>query len=164
RRLIKSFIDRYLRGIRSHEFQQFAGPEVMAQNYVIFVHILWRLLAKDWVEPKFVIDSLLEIWHFFWCGYEQRVSVGYLAGLPRDERDHVLPMVVDMHAGSQFLAGVYYSAHLTAVYHWEPQRFALRDLWRGMLGECPWEVTEDVLRETRCMVADIMRFEPPSAS
>src|SRR5690606_14917211 len=43
RRLLISFINRYWRGIRSSDFQELAGHEVMAQNYVIFSHFLWRL-------------------------------------------------------------------------------------------------------------------------
>jgi hypothetical protein len=59
-RILKNFIHRYLRGLQSSDFQEFVGVEVIAQNYIVFTHLLWRLFAKDWVEPAFIVDALLQ--------------------------------------------------------------------------------------------------------
>jgi hypothetical protein len=138
RRILKNFIRRYLRGIRSPDFQELAAFEVMAQNYVIFVHILWRLFAKDWVEPEFVVDSLLQTWRFFWGDSTQ---LGYFNELPLEEREQVLQWVHDYHADAELVAALYHSAHLTHIERWHELRFALRDLWREMLRRPPFEVT-----------------------
>jgi len=85
-RLLKNFIRRYLRGLRSPDFQELAGYEAMAQNYLIFAHILWRLYAKGWVEEEFVLDALLETWQCFWGDGQQP---GYLAQCDEAARGQV---------------------------------------------------------------------------
>src|SRR5205814_3355757 len=65
-RILKSFIRRYLRGVASPDFHAFAGVEVLAQNYIIFSHILWRIWLKGWVEDDFMIEAFLETWRAFW--------------------------------------------------------------------------------------------------
>lgn len=158
RRILKDFIRRYLRGIRSPDFQEFAGFEVIAQNYVIFAHILWRLFAKDWVEPEFVVESLLQTWGFFWGNDGQ---TGYYQQLGEEQQAQVLQWVRDYHADAQLLAALCYSAHLTHIEHWEELRFALRDFWRKMLRHSPFEITAETLEEAWHFVAHLIPYEPP---
>jgi hypothetical protein len=159
RRILKSFIRRYLRGIRSPDFQELAGFEVIAQNYVIFTHILWRLLAKDWVEPEFVVGSLLQTWTFFWGDGSQ---AGYFRELDGEQRAQVLQFVQgDQHSDAVLVAALYCSARLTRIERWEEQRFALRDFWREMLRHPPFEVTADMLEEAWHIVAHLIPYEPP---
>src|SRR5205085_2361311 len=65
-RILKHFIRRYLRGVTSPDFRAFAGVEILAQNYIIFSHILWRIWLKDWVDYDFLIDAFLTTWRAFW--------------------------------------------------------------------------------------------------
>ena len=53
---LKNFVRRYLRGIKSKDFLELVGADVMARNYVIFSHLLWKMYAKEWVDPEFVTD------------------------------------------------------------------------------------------------------------
>lgn len=158
RRILKDFIRRYLRGIRSPDFQEFAGFEVIAQNYVIFAHVLWRLFAKDWVEHKFVVESLLQTCGFFWGNGGQ---AGYYRELAEEQQAQVLQWVRDYHADAQLLAALYYSAHLTYIEHWEEVRFTLRDFWCEMLRHPPIETTAEMLEETWHLVAHLLPYEPP---
>jgi len=158
RRLLKNFIRRYLRGIRSPDFQELAGFEVIAQNYVIFAHILWRLFAKDWVEPEFVVESLLQAWKFFWGKDRQ---TGYYTQLDEEQQAQTLQWVREYHADAELLAALHYSARLTRIERWENLRFVLRDFWRAMLCHPPFDVTPEILEETWCIVARLIPYEPP---
>ncbi len=162
RRILKSFIQRYLRGIRSPDFQELAGFEVMAQNYVIFSYLLWRLLAKDWVEPEFVIDSLLQTWTFFWGRSSQE---GYFGRLDQEEQAQVLQLVQgDQHADAVLVASLYYGALMTRLQRWEELRFALRDFWRDLVCRSPFELNAQVLENTWHMLAEPLPYEPPVPS
>jgi hypothetical protein len=157
-RLLKNFIRRYLRGIRSRDFLELAGFEVMAQNYVIFAHILWRLFAKDWVEPQFVIESLLQTWSFFWGSKE---DTGYYRQLNHEQQAQVRQWVREHHADAQLLAALYYSSHLTRTQCWEDLRFDLRDFWREILRDPLLEITVEILEEVWHFVGNLLPYEPP---
>ena len=45
--LLKNFISRFVSGLASTAFQDLAGPEVLASNYVIFLHLLARLYERE---------------------------------------------------------------------------------------------------------------------
>ena len=158
RRLLKGFIRRYLQGIRSSDFQKLAGFEVIAQNYVIFSHILWRLFGKDWVEPEFVLESLLQTWGFFWGTDGQ---TGYFGELEQEQQAQVLQWVREYHADAELLAALYYGAHLTRTERREDLRFALRDFWRAMLCHPPFSITAEILEETWHIVTRLIPYEPP---
>jgi len=158
-RLLKNFIRRYLRGIRSPDFQEFAGFEVIAQNYVIFNHILWRLFSKDWVEPESVIDFLLQTWSFLW-GDNSRA--GYFQQLDEEQQTQVLQLIRgDHHSDAVLVAALYYSARLTRIGCWEQQRFSLRDFWRRMLCHPPFEITPETLEEAWYIMVSVIPYEPP---
>ena len=158
RRILKSFIRRYLQGIRSPDFQEFAGFEVIAQNYVIFAHVLWRLFSKDWIEHKFVVESLLQTWVFFWGNGGQ---AGYYRELAKEQQAQVLQWVSDYHADAQLLAALSYSAYLAHIEHREEPRFALRDFWREMLRRPYFEITPETLEEAWHFMAHLIPYEPP---
>ncbi len=157
-RILKNFIRRYLRGIQSPDFQELVGFEVIAQNYEIFSHILWRLFAKDWVEPEFVIESLLQTWGFFWGNNEQ---AGYFKELDLEQQTQVCQWVRDYHADAELLAALYYSAYLTHIEQLQELRFALRDFWREFLRHPPLEITAEMLEETWRIVGHLFPYQPP---
>lgn len=159
RRILKGFVQRYLRGIRSPDFRELAGFEVMAQNYVIFTYLLWRLFAKDWVEHEFVVDSILETWAFFW-GHDS--EQGYFAALDQEEQAQALRWVQgDQHADAVLLASLYYSARLVRLEHGVERRFALRDFWRAVIHRSPFELNVRVLENAWRIVAELFPYEPP---
>ncbi|GAH12531.1 unnamed protein product, partial [marine sediment metagenome] len=45
RNIMKAFIRRYMRGIKSAEFLKLVDYDVIGNNYVIFSHVLWRMYA-----------------------------------------------------------------------------------------------------------------------
>lgn len=172
RRLLKSFIRRYLRGFSSTDFQELAGFEVMAQNYVIFSHILWRLFAKDWVETDFIVDALLETWGKFWGNLDHQ---GYFANLTNEQKAQVLSLVHEYHADAEFLAAIYYCSR--ALKSWyldnrdneafddaklpQEQRHKLRDAWRFFLSNPCFQVTTQMLEEVWRIVGGLFAYEPP---
>lgn len=158
RRILRNFIRRYLRGIRSPDFQELAGFEVMAQNYIIFSHVLWRLFAKEWAEPEFVAESLFQTWRFFWGSAGQ---VGYYQGLNAEQQARVLQWVREHHTDAELLAALYHSASLTRIERAEDLRFALRDFWHGFVVHYPFDETAQVLEEAWYFVAHLAPYEPP---
>ena len=157
-RILKNFIRRYLRGIRSEDFQEVAGFEVIVKNYVIFAHLLWRLFSKEWVEPEFIIDALLKIWSFLWGSGSQK---GYLETLTREQRQQALGWIEEHYADAELLAALYYAARLTRTEQWEDRRFALRDFWRAMLLDLPFSVDAETLEESWLSVGDLLPDQPP---
>ncbi|MDP9312413.1 MAG: hypothetical protein M3R24_16275 [Chloroflexota bacterium] len=161
RRVLRSFVQRYLRGIQSSAFQEMAGYEVMGQNYVIFSHILWRLFPKDWVEPEFLTDTFLEIWRFFW-GEGQ--SPGYIRQLPSEHQAEVMMWVRDYYADAEMIAASYTIAQLAQTPDWERRHFALRDFWRVQLSTPGFAVTVDMLEDAWILLAYRMPSASPSPS
>ncbi len=157
-RILKNFIRRYLRGLRSPDFQELAGFEVITQNYIIFTHMLWRLFAKGWVETEFVVDSLLQTWTFFWGSATQ---TGYYRELDETQQTQALQWIQEHHADAGLLAALYYSAHLTRLEHWQKPRFSLRDFWRELLRHPPFEATGKTLEETWRIVSHLIPYKSP---
>lgn len=162
RRILKNFIKRYLKGIRSTDFQELAGFEVIVQNYVIFNHILWRLFFKEWVEPEFLVDSLLDTWAFFWGNESQE---GYFRRLAEEQQTQALQFIQgDQHSDSVTLAALYISAHVARLERWADRSLALRDLWRELLRHPPFEIDADVLEQTCHIVSHLFPYQPPLPS
>jgi hypothetical protein len=160
RRLLINFIRRYLRGVRAKDFQQLVGSEVMTLNYVIFSHLLWRLLAKDWVEHSFVVASFVEIWRLFWGDAH---TEGYWTQLSEAERTQMLQRIAEHHTDSWLLAAVYLGATLVRPMDKETRslRLSLRKQWRSLLAHSPVQITDQVL-ETMCnCVASLFVYNPP---
>lgn len=154
RRILKGFIRRYLRGISSARFQEFAGHEVMAQNYVIFSHLLWKLFPREWVEEAYIIESLLQMWQVFW-GDAGRP--GYYQGLQSDAQADVLEIVREYNGEARLLAALFYSGRLAQ----GTLRLALRDFWRYFLIETPFVFNEETVATTWRIVAELIVYEPP---
>ena len=160
-RLLKSFIRRYLRGIRSLDFQRVAGFDVMTQNYFIFSHLLWRLLARDWVEPEFLVESLLTTWGIFWGDQSQK---GYFRSLPDEHRDQLSKWSLDYHPDAELLAALYCGAVLTRPSQHESIRFKLRDFWRTLTLQMPFELTPATMEVVWKLVGSLMPYAPPLPS
>ncbi|HEY4034990.1 MAG TPA: hypothetical protein VGL94_13605 [Ktedonobacteraceae bacterium] len=158
-RLLKNFIQRYLQGRRSPDFQEFAGYEIITQNYVIFTHLLWRLLAKDWVEQMFVIDTLLQSWNFFWGDEAQ---LGYFCQLSTDQQEQVLQLVQDNHNDASTFAAFFYAAAVATTGRAERQMFALRNSWRELLLLMPFSLRPQLLIETQRLLAQLLPYDSPS--
>ncbi len=158
-RLLKNFIHRFLRGMSSPDFQEFAGYEVVAHNYMIFTHFLWRLFAKDWLEPLFVVDALIQSWMFFWGDGTQS---GYFRQLPLDQQEQILQLVQDYHNDASTLAALYFSDKVVTLEGEDKQRFALRNLWRELLRQPPFPLEARLIVETQKMLAPLFPEDPPS--
>ncbi len=161
RRILKGFIRRYLRGIQSRDFRELAGFHVMANNYAIFSYLLWRLMAKDWVEPEFLLDAFLQIWTFFWG---DRSHSGYFRELGQAEQADFAALVAPYQADAVFLAALYQGEVWTRAGNRETQRLVLRDFWRGVLSSQAVEVTPDALERASLLAAQLNRYDPPLPS
>ncbi len=161
RRILKSFIRRYLRGLGSPDFQKVAGFEVMAQNYGIFSYLLWRLFARDWVEPEFLAESLLETWTFFWGTSQQS---GYFWRLDSEEQALVRAWLTEQYGDGQLLAALAWSASILASNSQEKLHFALRDFWRAFLVHPPYAPTAQAMEVAWRSLADLLPYETLSPS
>ncbi len=148
--LLKNFIQRFLRGMSSPDFQKFAGYEVVTHNYMIFTHFLWRLYAKDWLEPLFVVDALIQSLMFFWG---DGIQHGYFRQLPLDQQEQVLQLVQDYHNDASTLAALYFSAKVVTLEGEDKQRFALRDIWRELLCQPLFPLAVCRRERSRCLAS-----------
>ncbi len=162
-RILKNFIQRYLRGLQSPDFQELAGYEVIVQNYIIFSHLLWRLFAKGWVDNEFIIEALLQTWLFFWGN---DTKDGYYQQLTKAQKAQVSQLVQEHHVEAEIMAALTYCAEMTnpanrhsEIEHREELRFTLRDFWQSMLRRAPFEVTAKTLEETWRIMGNLNPYE-----
>lgn len=159
RNILTRFVRRYLRGIRSSDFQELAGFEVIAQNYVIFSHLLWRLFARDeWVKSEFILESVLEMWSFFW-GIGR--SEGYFGKMSEEAQSLALLWIREHHADAVFLATLYYGAFLSRRERWTDLRLDLRNAWRDVLERYPFPITGLTIEEAWHATGHLIPYEPP---
>jgi hypothetical protein len=157
--ILKHFIQRYLQGLRSPDFQAFASYEMVAQNYIIFTHLLWRLFSKNWVDLLFVVDALLQSWTFFWGDGGQP---GYFRQLSPDQQEQVLLLVENHHHDASSLAALFYAATVAISSRAERQLFALRTFWRELLLQMPFSLRPQLLVETQRLLAQLLPYDSPS--
>ncbi len=131
RLVFQNFIRRYLKGVTNPAFQRDAGFELVTQNYLIFSHVLWALLRKPWMPPRFLVDSLASVWEEFWRA--PTGQPGYFDRLSAEDHKLAREWLAEHHAPSLLLASLYYCAYLTRIEEWEDARFRLRDLCGHLL-------------------------------
>lgn len=161
RRVVKNFIKRYLRGIRSPDFQEFAGPEVMTTNYVIFSHILWRLcqrVADDAEFLNFLYESLYRTWTMFWGS---RGSDGYWSRLGEEDRLASLKPIRENRTDALLLAGLYAYDRFVDEDGYDETTFLIRDLARGLLACTPFPLTKEVLVDAWLALGSILGYRSP---
>ncbi len=144
RNIFKNFIRRYLRGIRSAKFQELADFDVFAKNYAIFTHLLWVLFSKEWMEDeqKFLIETFLEIWRFYWGEPEKQ---GYFQRLSKEEQVEVFVFLRENQADARLLASLYQGARYTFQHDEIELRLALRDFWKHHLTLDASKISDEVL-------------------
>jgi hypothetical protein len=160
RQIFRNFIRRYRRGISSADFQEFAGFEVMVNNFIIFSHLLWQLSLKDWFAPDlhFLIQSQLDTWDFFWGG-EQKP--GYFQTLPAADKALAEKWLREHSADARFLAALYRGSHASNNPHGLELRIQLRDCWRSFLTTLPVTITPVVWEDVWLIAAELNLLTPP---
>jgi hypothetical protein len=146
---------RFVSGLASTEFQDLAGPEVLAANYVIFLHLLARLYERAWVDVEAIVEATTKTIEAIW-GSE--MSPGYIARLDPDEAETVLSLVREKHSDAQLLALIFSFARDLRQSQSTDLRLQVRDAWRRLLigGRLPLDA--DTLRDT---VVLLRPLQPP---
>jgi hypothetical protein len=155
-RLLKAFIRRYLHGVTSADFRGFAGVEVLAQNFIIFSHILWRIWVKGWVDADFLIEAMLTTWTTFF-GTEH--DSGALNDVDPAVRVQIDSLLREHHTISTLLAALFDSAYVAQNEGWEDLQLALRDFWRAFL-----ERHAGIVTPTSQNTQRVALYEVPSES
>lgn len=161
RRLLTNFINRYLRGIQSREFQEMAGFEVILQNYIIFAHLLWRLFTKDWVDQNLLVDSLIRIWRFFWGN---KSEAGYFWSANTERQSLGLRWLREHSADAELLAALWYCSRLARLERWEAQLFDLRDIWQGVLLRQSLTANRQIIEKAWRVIVSLNMYAIPSAT
>ena len=158
RKIIKIFIRRYLRGLKSRDFIELVGFDVVANNYVIFSHIMWRLLEKDWVEEEFILDSFFNFWEFIW-GADKKI--GYIYQLSEAEQALCLQLIREQHTDAQMIATIFYGDHLCKKKGWNERRQILRDCYRRIINQHIIDIDKTVVEETWVYADSLMPYNRP---
>ena len=159
RRLMHNFIERFLHGLQMLDFQEFVGHLVMAQNTVIFQHLLWRLFYKEWSDQAFLIDALLRLWGFLWAQDD-----GYLAKLERKEREEVLQVLREHRADGLLTAGVFHSIRILFDQANSDELLRLRDFVRGWLSASYTPLSEPILHDAWTYLGEMYPYTTPLPS
>jgi hypothetical protein len=158
RKILKGFIRRYLRGLKSRDFIELVGFEVVTNNYVIFSHILWRLLENEWVEQEFILDSFFQVWEFIW-GTNKKI--GFLYGLDETERLLCLQLIREQHTDAQWIATIFYGEHLCRLKGWNDRRQTLRDFYRNAINRQLFDIDKVVIEEIWVYADSLMPYTRP---
>jgi hypothetical protein len=160
RAILKHFIQRYLRGIQSADFLELVGPNVVVENYVIFSHVLWRLMRKpDWLETDFVARAFLEMATFFW-GAQGRA--GYLAELGQEQRQRALDRLAEQKSAALLLAAVFSMNFECVKNGWDDLRLVLRNGWRHLLDQPLFDLDTSLLIDAWAYMQDAMPYNMPT--
>lgn len=142
----RRFIDRFLAGLRSPQWQELAGTAVLSGNYEIFGHLLQRLHRGQWQDRAFaeyLVEAQTSVHAFVWGGgATDRV---WLDLLPENEQKLVLQALAERHlavrlfvdlagAGALLVPGNPQEANRLV-----PHRVALRDLARAVCTHPAWD-------------------------
>jgi hypothetical protein len=162
RQMFKRFIDRYLQGIESPDFQEFVGYEVVVHNYMIFDHLLWELALRDWFQPEmlFLSESQERVWRMFWGSTGERE---YVDSLGETQRQAALAWVREQKSDARLLAAVWHAATMLIDTNQLKTRGRLREFWRNLLQIQPFPLNEEVLTDTWIFVAQTNLLNPPPA-
>lgn len=162
RNIMKAFIRRYLKGISSAEFLRIVDHDVIANNYVIFSHILWRLFSFDWMDDEFIAKSALEMMYFVWGDGNSRK--GYFHSV--DEQGRVLCAdIIEKNQGvGRLIATIYYINYLVIQSNEKELRLVLRNLLRHFLVSSPLDINLEMIVESWLLLGQIFIDNPPSPS
>ena len=158
RRILKSFIRRYLKGLHSADFQELVGPEILIKNYTIFSHILWRLFHRDELEPEFIAERLLEIWRLFWGSNHKD---GIFNRLDTELQSQALKFIHEHKCDAQMLASIYYSSIILMTPDTQSLVIQLRNVLRRMLNQDWFPRTTETLEATWVYLGNLLLYAPP---
>ena len=158
--ILKRFIRRYMNGLESSDFVRVVGVEVIVNNYIIFSHVLWRLLQKgEWIETDFILDAFYRMWLFFWgddkqSGFSATLDGQYsnwMRNILREQKSDALMMAALYHANRQALMGG------------DNQfRVAVCHCWRHILTSASFSMEENVVLDSWIYLHDLYPINQPT--
>jgi hypothetical protein len=160
RNALKRFINRYLRGLKSPDFVRLVGAEVIINNYVIFSHVLWRLLQKnEWIDNDFILESFFNIWVFFWG---EEPHSGFVSTLSNEQRNWANELL-RKHKGDALVLATLYHANWQSMLDGDNLfRADLCRFWRHILSSTPFNLNEDTLMDSWIYLHDLYPLNKPS--
>ena len=162
RKIMKAFIHRYIKGISSVKFLKIVDHDVIANNYVIFSHVLWRLFSFEWIEEDFVADSALKMMQFMWGDSKERK--GYFHLLDEQGKSLCADIIVKSQGVGRLFATIFYIDFLVTQSDEKEFRLELRNFLRHILISMPFEVTSDILIEVWLLLGPLFIYNPPLPS
>ena len=161
RRIFKNFIRRYLSGFQQLDFQVFAGFDVLANNYVIFSHILWKLFFMEWMDVEFIVKALQTLWYSYWGDQSEK---GVFENLGEQEQEKTLKIIRHHHTDGIMIASLFYCAYVSHIESWNTSRINLRDFWRTFVAKQPFEIGDEVLLDAWTFLENPFPYDTPSPS
>lgn len=158
RQVFRGFINRYLRGLASRDFQEVVGHEVMSHNFIIFNHLLCTLLHKAWYSDHEheLLETLHQTWTLWWG---DRQTKGYFHTFSKEQRADFYALAEEYHLAGYMLAAVYAGEQLTRDN--QSLRVTLRDCWRSLLAQGVPACTKKAVEDAWILVAGVQPVEPP---
>lgn len=140
RRMWRSFVKRYVNGLRDPQFIEAVGPAIVLPSYIAFNHLCRRLRVLDLTDPDFLTSAQIALWGFMWGGED---GSGYLASLPPDERAVAITVLASHDDVANTLAAI--DDAYWHVWAYEQDTRPLRDVARQFLVSDGWAATRDDL-------------------
>ena len=157
KRLWRSFVQRYVRGLSDQKFVEQVGPGVVIPSYVAFNHLCRRLRITELIDPDFLTTAQIKLWTFMWGDPD---TPGYLTSLPKDERRAALDLMSqheDVPATLAAIDDTYWHAWKQA-----DDLRPLRDTVRALLTNREWSVDQAGL-QSAANAASAPSIEGPEA-
>jgi hypothetical protein len=155
-RIFQNFIRRYLRGATTRSFEERVGAEVVAQNYLIFSFILWRLFRKPWMPTGFLGHAFAMTHAHFWG------ADGFIARAEDAQRDLLTNWLREKQIERLLLATVYQASQAARADERDDVRLELRDIWREVLRSSTPSLQASDFDDAVATVAAGASGQPPS--
>lgn len=155
RNALRQFVKRFKAGIKSSRVHEKFGYEVVSHNFIVFVHLLWHLLAQELLEDDFLLDAIYETLVFFW-GDEQ--DTGYYYTLDDDTQTNILLLLQEQHSSASLLSILYYYWEVKSKDMSNTYTILIRDLWRKYLStnRLPFEFDASSLLDASTLLNQYM--------
>ncbi|HMN00795.1 MAG TPA: hypothetical protein PKC99_17470 [Anaerolineales bacterium] len=158
--ILKRFIRRYMNGLESSDFVRVVGVEVIVNNYIIFSHVLWRLLQKgEWIETDFILDAFYHMWLFFWGDDKQP---GFSVTLDGQHTIWMRKILREQKSDALLLAALYHANRQSLLGGDNQFRVAICHCWRHILASASFSMGEDVVLDSWIYLHDLYPINQPT--
>lgn len=152
RRILKRFIKRFVQGLSSKDYLEFAGPKIITRNYIIFLRLLWLLFSREYLEIEFIIEKLIKIWSLY---FGTKSEEGIFSLFDSKEKGQATQLIKEYFADSLMISSLYYCALQTRMNSWNEIRIRLRNFWNEYVSSSLIAIDKELIENAWLFLSEL---------